>query len=152
MENLITFTLFGNTVVFLIVSLVLLILLFTSDAIKNGTLAFVATLIFIVCYYFWGDGTLLKFVFTWRNVGIYIFLGFVFSLVRTYFKGREFSKRDKKHFDLKNHIFRWWFLFPFAMTNWIFSNLLTDFWNFIYSHISKIYVSIFNLSNKDENI
>lgn len=151
MENLITFTLFGSAIWFTIVSLVLIIIYFISEIAEDGSYGFVATLIFIALYYFSGDGKLLNLVFTLQNIILYVTIGFIFSLIRTYFKGRELTKEDRKSFKLKEHVFRWWFLFPFAIINWVCGKILKDLWNLIYSKTSKLYESLFNISGNDKD-
>lgn len=144
MENLISFTLFGSGVAFGIMMVALFILLLSADVWEEGTVAVVAVLIAIGLNYFWGTFPILKFI-SIRNISIYLFLGFIFSLIRTYFKGKELKGSDnKKYFNLKDHVFRWWFLFPFSLINWVFGHLLKDLYNWIYSKTSSIYLSLFN--------
>lgn len=146
--------LFGS-VGFYIMLLILFIAFILSDVYENGYAATVCAIIFICINYF---GTLfggsinwLLPLITWFNVGAYIFVGFLFSLLRTYFKGLEFKKHSKdsrgntkENFELKDNVFRWWLLFPISALNWLFGNLLIDLWNLIYSKVNKLYEWLFN--------
>ena len=161
MENLIPFTLFGSGIVFGIMSLVFVILLFASDVNENGYLAFISAVIFGVGLYFWSDFEVLG-IFTLESVGIYLISGFIFSIIRTYFKGREltaeYKGKNPKHykgekttlaeykenFDLKDNVFRWWFLFPICFINWVVGHLVKDIFNFAYDKIGVMFLKIFN--------
>jgi len=156
-----SFILFGSAIGFGIALAVLFLVFLLSDIYENGYAATSSVIAFLIINYFWGNFAWVS-IFTWYNVGIYLLIGFIFSLVRTYFKGKEFkivSKplfdgdtehmvnedgERKESFELKEHVFRWWFLFPFAAINWVFGRLLIDAWDFIYRKTSKIYESIFN--------
>lgn len=151
--------LFGSAIGFGIALVVLFLAIMLSEIYENGYAATTSVIVFLGLNYFWGNFTWLS-IFNWYNVGAYLFIGFLFSLIRTYFKGKEFkeirkdyreqeyladkSGNSKKDFKLKEHVFRWWFLFPFAAINWVFGHLLIDVWDFIYRKTSKIYESIFN--------
>ena len=143
MENLINFSLFGSGIIFGIAILLLFISLIASDIEENGWGASVSLGIFLGLNYFWGNFPVLEYL-NLRNIGIYLFIGFLFSLIRTYFKGKELNKTQKEYFNLKEHVFRWWFLFPICMINWVFGKLLKDLYNLLYSKVSKIYTIIFN--------
>lgn len=144
MGELLGLTLFGSGIGFLVLLGLLFLALILSDLNENG---YFATLSFIVAsglVYFWGDVSVFS-VFTFKNIGMYLFIGFLFSLMRTYFKGKELSKDDKKYFELRDNVFRWWFLFPISAINWVCGHLLKDLYNFVYSKVEKLYLSIFNL-------
>ena len=146
MENLIPFTIFGSGIVFGILMLVLIIIMFVADLKEIGTMATVAVLIFLGINYFWGNFPVMTYL-TWRNVLIYLFLGFIFSLVRTILKGRELTPEEKKHYDLRWAVFRWWFLFPISAINWILGRFLKDVFDWIYDKIEHIYTYLFNLGD-----
>jgi hypothetical protein len=161
MENLLHFTLFGSGIAFGILTLVLIVLYFIADYHKNGYLATVWTILFLGITYFWSDFSILPYL-TWKNIGGYLLAGFIFSLVRTYFKGRELSSEYSKltendfkyhptvegykerNFDLKKNVFRWWFLFPISLLSWVFGHLIKDLYNFIYSKVGRLYTLILN--------
>ena len=143
MENLIPFTLFGSGIAFGIMLVLLFIILISSDIGEDGIYAFLAVTIAAGLNYFWGTFPILS-IISLRNISIYLFLGFVFSLIRTYFKGKKLDAEKKKYFDLKEHVFRWWLMFPICLITWVFGDLLKDLCNFVYSKLSKVYQSIFN--------
>lgn len=143
MENLIPFTLFGSGVAFGIMLVALFIILIFSDIEESGPSGLVAFLIAIGLNYFWGTFPILNFI-SFRNISIYLFLGFIFSLIRTYFKGKKLNDKQKQSFELKEHVFRWWLMFPICLITWVFGDLLKELYNFVYSKLSKVYESIFN--------
>lgn len=147
MENLLPFTLFGSGILCGIILFILLICLLISDKLENGGWAFVLTSIFLGVNHFWGTIPVAS-LFTWSNVLLYVFIGFVFSLIRTYFKGRELTHESKRYFKLKEHVFRWWFLFPICALNWVFGDLLVDLYDFVYGKIESVYDSLFNAHTK----
>lgn len=141
------YTLFGSVSLFFVFLGLLVFALILADLNENGYYATVSFAIFIGLIYFWGEIVVLS-IFTIKNILMYVFVGFLFSLVRTYFKGKELKKKGKEYkedFRLKDNVFRWWFLFPISAINWIFGHLLRDLYNVIYAKVEKIYVSIFNM-------
>ena len=143
---LIPFSLFGSVIAFNLIVLTALIIIFISEFTESGGFALCTVLVFLVFNFFWGNLEILNYL-TLYNIGSYLFLGFIFSLIRTYFKGKEFKdeKRNKSDFWLKQHVFRWWFLFPFSAVNWVFGTLLRDLFNFAYSKVEGMYLKLFNL-------
>lgn len=147
MGDIMCYTLFGSVSLFFVFLGLLVFALILADLNENGYYATVSFAIFIGLIYFWGEIVLLS-IFTIKNILMYVFVGFLFSLVRTYFKGKELKKKGKEYkedFRLKDNVFRWWFLFPISAINWIFGHLLRDLYNVIYAKVEKIYVSIFNM-------
>jgi hypothetical protein len=51
----------------------------------------------------------------------------------------------KDKFDLKGHVFRWWFLFPVSMITWFFGSVLKDVYDLIYSKLGGLYEKVLNL-------
>lgn len=143
METLLGLSLFGSVFAFYAVLVVLLIIFFSAEFSESGIIAASSFGCFLLLNYFWGNLPLFE-IFTFKNIAIYIIAGFIFAIIRTYFKGRELKGDDKKYFDLKSAIFRWWFLFPVSAINWILGKLLKDLYDFVYSKIEKFFNSIFN--------
>lgn len=140
----ITYTLFGSYIGMAIALLILFISFITSDVEENGYGAAVMAAIFLGLNYFWGNLPILE-IFTFKNIGIYLLLGFIFSLIRTYFKGREISADQKKYFNLKDHVFRWIFLFPFSLITWLFSSLLKDLFDKLWDSVEIVYKKLFGI-------
>lgn len=149
--------LFGSQIGFIIALVALFIAFILADVYENGYSATICALIFVGLNYFWGNLVWLS-IFTWTTVGSYLFVGFLFSLVRTYFKGKEFNRdvfynqnkvlvdsngHRKDNFDLKGNVFRWWFLFPISAITWVFGHLVVDLWNFLYSKVEGLYNYLF---------
>ena len=160
MINAIPFMLFGNTILFIVAIVLLVIIAIIADIVENGYIVTTAVITFLVINHLWGTFPILS-IFTKANfifLGLYLLCGFVFSLVRTYAKGKELKAKDKEsdanfpnrksklheNFELKEHVFRWWFLFPVALINWVFGRLMVDMFNMLYEKIGKLYVKIFN--------
>lgn len=140
---LLSFTLFGSSLILGIVLAVLFIAFILSDLNESGTSATVCAALFIGVNHFWGNIPIFTLA-TLNYIGMYILIGFIFALVRTYFKGRELSDEKKQFYDLRDSVLRWWFLFPFSMLNWIFGKLLVNLWNLLYDLTEKIFIKLFN--------
>lgn len=140
--DFLTFTLFGSTVVLAIAFIVTLIVFLASDLTENGTLATVTFVVFIGLNYFWGNLPL-KEIFTVYNILMYAFVGFIFAMIRTYFKGRELDEHDKRHFDLRDNVLRWWFLFPISLITWVFGDLLSNFYSLMYDKTEIVFRRLF---------
>lgn len=141
METLLNFTLFGSAITFFIALVFLFFILIYVEANEKGPIGIIAFLCFLGFNYLGGNVSIFE-IFTLKNIGLYISIGFVFAIVRTYFKGRELKGR---YFDLKSSVFRWWFLFPISAINWVFGKLLRDFYSFIYSKFQKFFEFIFHM-------
>jgi len=156
----VAYTFFGSAVWFAVVALALLFMLFVSDVHENGFIATASVVIVIIGNYVWGNFPILDYISV-TSIGLYLAVGFGFSILRTVFKGRELTaeyeeetnnyKNDwslaehKKKFDLKGHVFRWLFMFPVSMLTWFFGSICRDFWNLFYSKFGKMYERLLNL-------
>lgn len=143
MENLIPFTLFGSGIAFGIMLVVMFIVFIISDIEEAGYSAFIFLLIVLGLNYFWGNFPILEY-FSFKYLLMYFFIGFIFSLIRTYFKGKELTEYKKEYFVLKEHVFRWWLMWPISLINWMFGKLFVDLYNFIYKRVEKFYQMLFN--------
>ena len=159
--------LFGSVLYFYLLTIFLLIIFFFADVHESGFHAFGAFLIFLGLTYFWGTFEPLGYL-SWINVGAYFGIGFLYSLIRTFFYGRKSLKYDgviskptdeditnnlkyriedrKSH--LKNNVFRWWFLFPISFIDWVLSDLVKDVYNWLYKQLHKLYESILDAGLK----
>jgi hypothetical protein len=170
-SNLIAFTLFGNAFIFLGALLALIVFLFIADVEENGFYATAVTIIFIGLNQFKGDFHIQDYI-NWWDIGLYLVIGLGFALMRTFFKGRELTKEytndynyynradltgddaetieeyitnNKSNFDLKEHVFRWWLLFPISGLVWLFGTVFKDTWNLVYDKIGGVFNRILNL-------
>lgn len=157
MEGMITFfegfVLAGSIWLFWGLVLALIISLFSFDNNENGIGAFFSFAIFSVVTYFWSSFNILEYV-NWVSVGTYLGIGFIYSLIRTYFLGRKTKLKasgDRKYLKekLKGNVFRWWLLWPVSLLNWILSDLVRDLYNLVYKKLQKLYEGIFELGLKN---
>ncbi len=143
---MLAFTLFGSIVWFYITTIIVLIGLFLVENEESGWLGFIISVGYITLDYYTDKNFDLKMIFSWQNVLIYLFLGIVFSLIRTYFKGKELTEDEKKRFELKEHVFRWIFMFPISLLNWlVFRVLFKDIFNYLYKKAESTYTKLFNM-------
>ena len=169
MGSLLTVTLFGS-VIWAVISVVLfLIILFTSDIEENGFYAFASLIVFGVLYYFWGTFEPLLIFLTWKMLSLYFVIGLIYSVVRTFFKGRKLGEEIKDLPDerpkeypydskesvkeeffskLKGNVFRWWFMWPISLINWAVTDLVKDAWNYLFSKMRKFYNFVLELGVK----
>ena len=147
MESLLHFTLFGSAIAFWIMILIVISISIGADIHEEGFVALVAIIVALILNYFFGSFKIQNYRPDFRFISIYILLGFIFSVVRTYFKGRELSDEAKKRFELKDHVFRWWSMFPICALTWIFGSLLSDLFNIVYRKLKTFYEKIFNFHN-----
>jgi hypothetical protein len=118
LELLQSFTLFGSVIGFYIAVLFLIGLLFYSDIEEEGYGAFFSFLIFCGVTYFWSNFNILSY-FSWGLVGSYLGIGLLYSFIKTYFYARKNGEKGRKY--IKENVFRWWFLWPVSLINWILS-------------------------------
>lgn len=50
--------------------------------------------------------------------------------------------------ELKGNVFRWWFMWPFSLINWLFTDLIKDTWNYLYSKLKRFYDFVLELGIK----
>lgn len=79
------------------------------------------------------------------NIGTYIVIGFTFALIRTYIFGRKTKGDDFYKTQLRGKIANWWFFWPISFLSWVFSDLLKDLYDLIYSKVSLIFEKIYSL-------
>lgn len=97
-----------------------------------------ATLLFCGVNYFWIHYPIVQYI-TWFNVGMYLFVGFVYSLIKTWDLRGLLTPEQKKYIDLEEYVFRWLFYWPVSLLVWIFSDLFRLAWEFIYKHVGFLY-------------
>ena len=162
------FLLFGSIVYFYLSILIFISILFWADIRENGFFALFAFLVFMVGMNYYSTFEPFRYI-TWTSVGLYLGVGFIHSIIRTYFygasnplkyNGYEHNPSEetvKKSIDdqietkrsyLKGNVFRWWFLFPISFINWAISDLVRDVYNFVYSKLQSLYEGVFNMGIK----
>lgn len=147
MEILASLALFGSIAWSIVVLVILLLFLIGSEVENSWSTALVPIVVVAGLFFLGGTPELLS-VFTLKNLGMYLGIGFVYSLIRTYFKGRELLVDEKKVYELKSAVFLWWFLFPISIVNWVCGKLIVDLYNVIYDRIGWFYIWLFNGKQK----
>ena len=151
-QALIALTLWGSFLWGIALVLVFLLICIISDVNENGFLATTYLILAIVMLYFWGDKSyehILSFL-TWKFIIIYLVLGLMHSLMRSFFHGREqmdlVNEHKQKQWsshtidrNLKHHVARWWFLWPISLSIWIIKDKLKAAWNFCWNKINKVF-------------
>ena len=144
---------FGSFLWFCLFSIVLLVCFILSETEEHGGIAFVAVLGYLILNHFVGNIPT-DVIFTWWNIGTYLVVGIIYALIRTYFFGREESKTHSKlgHVseseilsELKENVFRWWFLWPISLIVWLCSDVLGQIWEKLYKIFGSLFLNIFNL-------
>lgn len=147
MDIINSYTLFGSIIGFWAAIISLIVALFMSEKEEQGFGALFSGLIFIGLVYFWGNVNIMDYL-DFNLIGIYLIIGLLYSFIRTFIFARKLGISGKR--ELKEHIFRWWFLWPVSLIFWILSDVIQDLYDFIYKRISKFYEYIFELGLKDK--
>ena len=153
------FLLWGSALYFWGATALFIFILFISEIKEDGWSGLVAFIAFIGLTHFCSNFDVFS-IITLKLILLYLGIGLVHSLVRTYLYGRKrgIEKKGKEFKDtflsreedfdndttdkLKGNVFRWWFLFPISFLTWVFSDLIKDVYNFIYSQFKIIFVKI----------
>lgn len=152
MEQLLTYTLFGSVWVLGIIALAFIIGLFFLEHYGKPISTIFAIALFIGLLYFKGNVPLDK-VFSLTYLGCYLGVGLLFAILRTFIKGRQLkSKKEKDAFQLKYHVFNWWFIWPISLLKWIFGDLVGDLYNMLYGFVEKIFMKIFYYNTEEEPV
>lgn len=173
MENLLeylpAFVLFGSMWAFMVAWVIFIVVLFWAEISETSLGGLAWTTVFFVILFFWSDFDIFI-ILTWQNILIYLGIGLLYSGLRTYIFGQKESlnfkekrtytpeketvdEKKKRRADfiegrknrLKEKVFVWWFLWPFSLLNWIFSDLIRDLWRMIYKKVKVIYDRLFDL-------
>lgn len=147
----IEFTLFGSILLGNILLIILLLILISSEKMKNGYIAFISLLIFMCIYHFWGQGETIVQYITWTTFAMYILIGFIYSLLRSFLYGVKNKSTPKEYaiYDLKENVFRWWFMWPISLGYWIFSDCIRDIYNWLYTKLNFIFESVYKLGSNE---
>lgn len=170
MGALLSLTLFGSVLGFWLSVLAFLIICFISDVVEEGGWAFAGMVVLGIMYYFWADIKPVLAFFTLLSISTYLFAGLVFSFIRTFLAARKLGKKiktlpskdsksgyssDTKEYhkekfidDLKGNVFRWWFMWPISLINWVLTDFIKEVWDFVYSRVSGFYKHIVELGIK----
>lgn len=150
-EYLTSLTLFGSFIGFAIITVVFMIILFITEAEKSLASAIFPTIVFGILIVFWSN-----IEFNLESFGkglvLYLILGLVYAMIRTYFKGRQVLPISKSKSELKEDVFRWWLLFPISLILWITADLIKDLYNWVYAGIGNLFYSIFTIHDTKDKV
>lgn len=146
MEQFLNFALFGSFAWALAFFILLFIVLMVSEGVEHGGVAFLGLACFLLINYYWGNIPVQKLI-TWQNVLGYLGIGFIFAIIRIYFYGRKLGSEGEtiKDAEIKEHVFRWWFIWPASLIYWCFSSLLIEAYNLVYDKFESTFKYFLNL-------
>lgn len=144
MSGILALAFFGSFFWFCVITGLILIMCFISENVKQGGLAFTGLVIFLLVNYFWGNVPVMDYV-SWMNTLAYFGVGFVYAILKTIAYGSKSSNVTRDITYLKGNVFRWWFIWPVSLLNWIFSDLMKDLFNFLYTKLKGTFEYFFYL-------
>ena len=159
MELLLSLTLFGSIFWGIFFVAFFIIMCFVADISENGFLATFFLIVIGMLFYVFGKETWQDFVsiLTVKNFVIYFSLGLIHAIVRVYFHGRKEMQQvnqdriDGKSYEhtiernIREHVFRWWFLWPVSLIDWFIKDMIKDIYNWVYKQFSKLFDFIMDL-------
>jgi len=144
MEGLLALAIFGSFVWFCIISAIIICIFFWSENAEHGGIAFVGLILFLIINYFWGNVPISNYI-SWINGLVYFGIGFLYAIIKSYVYGLKSTDTKWDIDDLKGNVFRWWFIWPVSLINWIFSDLLSDLYSFLYKLFKGTFEFFFTL-------
>ncbi len=161
MGALLALTLFGTFWGALIGIVLFLIICWLADIYENGFFATAALIVICVLFYYKGANFApFMFIISWTFAGTYLGIGLVYSVIRVFFEGRKLGKKiqdlpkgntSQKDYvidKLSGNVSRWWFMWPISLINWVLTDLLRDFWDYVYSKMGNFYRKVLELGIK----
>jgi hypothetical protein len=162
MIELLKLSLFGSTICGLLVLALFILICFISEVNENGYIAFASFLAFLLSFYIFGKESwyILISFFSIKALCYYIIFGWIHSFIRVYFYGRNQMKilnEDRKkgvsyehriERNIKDHILRWWLLWPVSLLSWFIQDMVKDIFNWIYQRVEKLFTFVLELGIK----
>lgn len=136
--------------------ILILVLLFVFEVTEHNAGAIGVTLGCIILGLYYSDYSF-SINHLWYVI-VYLFIGFIFALIRTFFKGRELKQKDeewnskadksftveyKKNYNLKAAVFRWWLIWPISGLAWFCGRIVVDIFNYLYSKLQGLFEKVF---------
>lgn len=148
MEELLKLAIFGSLTWAIICLAVMFILFLISEHVEHGGIAVLSIVAFLIVNHYWGNIPI-KPLLTWVNILLYFGIGFIFSIIRSYFYGRLLAKKGYKEVELneeiKNNVFRWWFMWPISLIYWTIFHLIFDVFDFVFDKFESTFRYFINL-------
>lgn len=144
-NDFLSLAIFGSFIWFCIILACLIAVCFWAENVEHGGIALLGLVCFLIINHFWGNIPVSDYL-SWTSVLIYLGLGFTYSVIRTYYYGRNSKDSDITY--LKGNVFRWWLLFPISLLNWLATDLLVDLWNSLYAQLRGMFEYFFYLGRK----
>lgn len=145
MQELLSLSIFGSFIGFIAATVVLFALFFYAEYEKQGFIALVAVIAYLVVNHYWGNVPL-KSLVTFPNIAIYLGAGLVYAVIKTYFYGRSVAADGKTLNsaidDLKGHVFRWWFIWPVSLVSWLVTDFIVEGFELLWDNIGTSFRKI----------
>lgn len=158
--------LFGSEILFIIVFIFFLATFLVLERLENSWGIFISFAIFITGVHFFTNYPIIKLLFVWDTLlylVYYIIVGILYSLLKTYTVGKQLTKEHennilkypntykssddpKKHFELKDHVYRWIIWWWVGLINMIIGELPKKIYNYVYKKFERLYLYIWGLS------
>lgn len=163
LELLLTATLFGSMFWGITFLVGFIVICFIADINENGFWATIFLIIFGALFYFFGRKTfdVIINLLTWKFLIFYFSAGLVHAIIRVFFFGRNEMKKFNEfrthnlsthdyviETDVKEHVFRWWFMWPISLITWIIKDALKDIYYWFYDRFSTLFEFVLNLGVK----
>jgi len=156
--------LFGSVLYFYLSLLLIFCLFVWADLEESGYHAMGVFVSYLVVFYVWGAGGFFE-IFTWTSVGIYIGIGILYSVIKTWFFGKKELKYngytddpstdkiktnidgqiEERRDDLENNVKRWILLWPISLITTILKDWLKQVWKWSWKNVKVIYEKILNM-------
>lgn len=141
-------TLFGSAIFGIVMIIVLALVLMSSELMQEGRIAVVGAGIFYLLYYYGNDAHNIWQYFTFYNIGFYLLIGVLYSIIRTITMGRKLEGYERKHFDIEANVLRWILMWWVSAIIWLLKDLVADLFSVIWTQIGQFYTYLFNLLQK----
>jgi hypothetical protein len=130
----------------------------------HGYFALSILVAFLIGDHFFG-GTAHNYVdLSYKGVGIYIGIGFLYAIIRVFFLGAKTKINDipaylkpenidawvkeKKNSIIQHNVWRWWINWPFSLIGWILGDVFKWFRTILWKLLKSLFMAVFNLGHK----
>jgi len=157
MQDLLSLTIFGSFLGFVLSTIALLVVFFWAEFEEQGLIAFFGVIAYLTINHYWGNVPVNN-LLSIPLIASYLGAGLIYAIFRTYFYGRSIAKKDtsleKAIRNLKGNVFRWWFIWPVSLISWLVSDFIVEAfeftWDYIGSSFRKILAAGYNSKKKSQ--